>query len=192
MQIQNEALSSAVQHYIETVRRKGLTVYSFPTARALADVDPMIRQCFEAGTLFVSRAEHSDFEIFRREVGYPLPEDIAELLNAYWQPGIFGYYKDFPECFILFPAMRNRGEQPDDFFLRHGGLVSEVRRWIEYDGDPVKYLPIGIYDPYSCNFILYEAATGRIFIEAFDDLCNRTFEPVAGSLAELISGLFLH
>ncbi len=52
-------------------------------------------------------------------------------------------------------------------------------------------MPIGIYDAYSCSFLLYEVGTGRIFIEDLDNEGGVESEPVADSLNELIFGLYL-
>ena len=158
-------MEEAIKHYMDIVRYKGINIYHFPVGRRLSNVDPELMRRFNAGEIFVARQEHSDFEIFNREIGYQLPKDIADYLNAYWQPGVFGYYKDLPECFMLFSAIRHIGEKPDDFLLRSGGLIAEAKRWVSYDGDLNRYMPIGIYDAYSCSFLLYEVETGRIFIE---------------------------
>jgi len=71
------------------------------------------------------------------------------------------------------------------------GLIAEAKRWVSYDGDLNRYLPIGIYDAYSCSFLLYEIGTGRIFIEDLDNEGFAESEPVADSLKELILGLYL-
>ena len=184
-------MEEAIRHYMEIVREKGININHFPVSRRLSNVDPELMRRFNAGELFVARQEHSDFEIFDREIGYSLPKDIADYLNSYWQPGVFGYYKDFPECFMLFSAIRHIGEKPDDFLLRSGGLIAEAKRWVSYDGDLNRYMPIGIYDAYSCSFLLYEVGTGRIFIEDLDNEGGAESEPVADSLKELIFGLFL-
>ena len=184
-------MEEAIKHYMDIVRYKGINIYHFPVGRRLSNVDPELMRRFNAGEIFVARQEHSDFEIFNREIGYQLPKDIADYLNAYWQPGVFGYYKDLPECFMLFSAIRHIGEKPDDFLLRSGGLIAEARRWVSYDGDLNRYMPIGIYDAYSCSFLLYEVETGRIFIEDLDNEGGVENEPVADSLKELILGLYL-
>ncbi|SDB59301.1 hypothetical protein SAMN02910317_03131 [Ruminococcaceae bacterium FB2012] len=182
-------MEEAIKHYTDTVRKKGINIYSFP--KQFTDIDPELIRHFDAGEIFVARQEHSDFEIFKREVGYPMPKDIADYLNAYWQPGVFGYYKDHPECFMLFSAIRLKGEKPDDFFLRSDGLIARAKKWLSYGGDLSRYMPIGIYDSYSCLFLLYEVGTGRIFIEDLDNEGGAESEPVADSLKELILGLYL-
>lgn len=184
-------MEEAIKHYMDIVREKGINIYHFPVSRRLLNIEPELMNRFSAGEIFVTRQEHSDFEIFKREIGYPIPKDIADYLNAYWQPGIFGYYKDWSECFMLFSAIRHIGEKTDDFLLRSGGLISEAKRWLSYDGDLRKYMPIGIYDAYSCSFLLYEVGTGRIFIEDWDNDGGVQSEPVADSLKELILGLYL-
>ena len=85
----------------------------------------------------------------------------------------------------------NKQGKPDDFLLRSDGLIAEAKRWVSYDGDLNRYLPIGIYDAYSCSFLLYEVGTGRIFIEDLDNEGCAESEPVADSLNELIFGLYL-
>ena len=75
--------------------------------------------------------------------------------------------------------------------FRSGGLIAEAKRWVSYDGDLNRYMPIGIYDAYSCSFLLYEVETGRIFIEDLDNEGGVENEPVADSLKELILGLYL-
>lgn len=183
----------AIEHYMTALRQKGICnishfPISYPNVKALESIDPELINHFLSGEIFVKRNEHSDFEIFERELGFPMPKDIADFINAYWQPGIFGYYKDFPECFILLSAIKNKGEQPDDFLLRPKGLIAEAKSWMTYNGDPAKYLPIGIYDPSSCYFILYEVCTGRIFLEDTDIEGSHENEPVCDSLRELILG----
>lgn len=187
-------MQNAIQHYMEVLRKKGINnICGFPIGKEeIANIDPELKKRFDAGEIFVERQERSDFGVFRHEVGYPMPKDIADLLNAYWQPGIFGFYKDFPECFMLFSALRNKDEEPDDFLLRqNSGLIAESKRWVSYGGDISKYLPIGIYDPYPALFLLYEIGTGRIFIEDFDNEGIPRSEPAADSLKELIAGLYL-
>ena len=182
-------MEEAIKHYMDIVREKGINIYSFP--KQLMNIDPELMRHFDAGEIFVARQEHSEFEIFKREVGYSMPKDISDYLNSYWQPGVFGFYKDYPECFMLFSAIRLIGENPDDFLLRSDGLIEKAKKWLSYDGDLSKYMPIGIYDAYSCLFLLYEVGTGRIFIEDLDNEGGAESEPVADSLKELIHGLYL-
>jgi hypothetical protein len=192
-----EKMQAAIDHYKDILRKKGITnirqfPICYPDGKAVENIHPQLKPLFNAGGIFLERQEHTDFEIFECELGFPIPKDIAELLNAYWQPGIFGFYKDYPECFMLFSAIRYKDEQPDDFLLHpRTGLISEAKRWVTYDGDPSKYLPVGIYDPTSCYFLLYEVGTGRIFIEDTETEDHHENEPVSESLKELILGLYL-
>lgn len=190
-------MQEAIKHYMEVLRKKGINnihrfPIGYPKGKALENMDAELKRHFDAGEIFVKRQEHSEFEIFRREVGYSMPKDISDFLNDYWQPGIFGYYKNLPACFLLFSALKNKDEGPDDFLLRpDSGLIAEAKRWVSYGGDLSKYLPIGIYDPYAALFLLYEVETGRIFLEDYDNEGIPETEPVADSLNELIFGLYL-
>ena len=74
-------MEEAIKHYMDIVRDKGINIYHFPVSRRLSNVDPELMRHFDAGEIFVARHEHSDFEIFNREIGYPLPKDIADYLN---------------------------------------------------------------------------------------------------------------
>ena len=72
-------MEEAIKHYMDIVRYKGINIYHFPVGRRLSNVDPELMRRFNAGEIFVARQEHSDFEIFNREIGYQLPKDIVSM-----------------------------------------------------------------------------------------------------------------
>lgn len=187
-------MKNAIQHYSQMLHEKGKGIHSFweigyQEYAAKADLE-LVRR-FEAGELIIKRQKMPDLSLYEREIGRKVPDDLAELLG-YWQPGIFGFYKDFRECFMLFSAVRFKGEGENDFLQHKYGLIDSAKSWVSlYGGDIKRYIPIGIYDVYSSNFLLYEVGTGRIFIEDFDNDGEVEDEPAAESLKELIAGLEL-
>lgn len=153
-----------------------------------SNVAPDLRSYFDAGDFFAERQDQTHFDLFAKEMGYPLPLDICEYINAYWHPGIFGYYK-INECIVLFPVVRYINDTPDSILTQKGGLINSAKKWSElYGGDITQFLPIG-YLSYSEMNVLYEINSGKVFLE---DLENEGFpenEPISNSLKELICGL---
>ena len=187
-------MKNAIQHYAQMLHEKGIGIHNFwefNYQEYAAKVDPELVRRFEAGELIIKRQKMPDLILYEREIGRKVPDDLSELLG-YWQPGIFGFYKDYPECFMLFSALHFKCEGEDDFLHHKEGLIGRAKSWVSlYGGDIKRYIPIGIYDVNFCNFLLYEAGTGRIFIEDWDNDGEVEDEPAANSLKELISGLYM-
>jgi hypothetical protein len=186
-------MKNAIQHYLQMLHEKGKGIHSFwkiGYQEYAAKADPELVHRFEAGELIIKRQKKPDLSLYEREIGRKVPDDLAELLG-YWQPGIFGFYKDYRECFMLFSAVRFKGEGEDDFLQHKDSLIGHAKSWVYFGGDLKRYIPIGIYDVNSSNFLLYEVGTGRIFIEDWDNEGEVEDEPAAESLKELIAGLYL-
>ncbi len=148
-----------------------------------------IRKQVERGEYFVRRTSKTDFKIFEDTFGYKLPSDIGDLINLFWHPYIYGYYKydKIAECIILFSCHQHKTETDDDILRQKYGIIDLGIEWRD-EGDITQYLPIG-WTGYSGSTILYELSTGRIFCEDFDNDGEPEKEPIANSLKELITGL---
>lgn len=152
------------------------------------DVASDLKAHFDVGDFFVERQEKTSFDIFKKEMGYQLPQDICEYINAYWHPGIFGYYK-IDECIVLFPVVRYVGDTVDSILLQKDGLIDTAKRWRKiFGGDITHYLPIG-YLSYTETEVLYEIDSGKIFLEDMDKDGFPETEPFSESLMELISNM---
>lgn len=153
-----------------------------------SNIAPDLKTHFDAGEFFVERQDQTSFDLFEKEMGYPLPQDICEYINAYWHPGIFGYYK-INECIVLFPVVRYINDTIDSILTQKDGLINSAKKWSElYGGDTTRYLPIG-YLSYSEINILYEIDSGKIYLEDMDNEGFPENEPIANSLKELICNL---
>ena len=64
-------------------------------------------------------------------MGYKLPQDICEYINAYWHPGIFGYYKTI-ECIVLFPVVRYTNDTPNSILMQKDGLIPSAKNGKNY------------------------------------------------------------
>lgn len=153
-----------------------------------SNIAPDLKAHFDMGEFFVERQDQTFFDLFAKEMGYPLPQDICGYINAYWHPGIFGYYK-INECIVLFPVVRYINDTPNSILMQEDGLINSAKKWNElYGGDIAKYLPIG-YLSYSETNVLYEICSGKIFLEDLDNEGFPENEPIANSLKELICNL---
>jgi hypothetical protein len=143
---------------------------------------------FDAGEFFIERRDQTSFDLFSKEMGYKLPQDICEYINAYWHPGIFGYYKT-SECIVLFPVVRYTNDTPNSILMQKDGLIPSAKKWEKlYGGDITRYLPIG-YLSYSEMNVLYEVNSGKIFLEDLDNEGSPENNPIANSFKELIGNL---
>ena len=151
-------------------------------------INSNIRKQMENGDFFLRRTTITNFKIFEETFGYKLPPDIGDLINLFWHPYIYGYYK-IHECIILFSCHQHKTETDDDVLRQKDGIIDIATTWRDtYDGDITRYLPIG-WTGYSGKYILYELSTGRIFCEDFDNDGEPEKEPIADSVKELIYGL---
>jgi len=153
-----------------------------------SNVAPDLKEHFEHKNFFVKKQERTSFSSFEKEMGYPLPQDICEYINAYWHPGIFGYYK-ISECIVLFPVVKYIGDTTDSILTQKGGLIDSAEKWNKlYGGNITQYLPIG-YLSYSGINVLYEINSGKIFSEDLDNEGFPENKPIADSFKELIRNL---
>ncbi len=153
-----------------------------------SDVAPDLKTHFDAGEFFVERQDQTSFDLFAKEMGYTLPQDICEYINAYWHPGIFGYYK-INECIVLFPVVRYINDTSDSILMQKDGLINSAKKWSKlYGGDITQYLPIG-HLSYSEINVLYEINSGKIFLEDLDNEGFPENNPITNSFKELISNL---
>ena len=147
-----------------------------------------IRQLFEKRQFFSERKSSTSLDLFEKEFGYKLPDDVVDLINLFWHTEIYGYYK-ITECIILFSCHNHLTESDSDILLQKGGIIELARSWrADYKGDINHFLPIG-WTGYSGRYILYELNSGRIFEEDLDNDGSPVREPFAGSLKELIQNL---
>ncbi|MDE5873504.1 MAG: hypothetical protein K2H07_06275 [Lachnospiraceae bacterium] len=157
----------------------------------LREFNPNIRKQMECGEYFVRRTSKTDFKIFEDTFGYKLPSDIGDLINLFWHPFIYGFYKydKIHERITLFSCHRHKTETDDDILRQKNGIIDLGIDWRDhFGGDITQYLPIG-WISYSGLAILYELSTGRIFCEDLDNEGEPEKEPIANSLKELITGL---
>ncbi len=154
----------------------------------LEKINSNIRTQMKKGNYFIRRTTLTDFKIFEDIFGYKLPSDIGDLINLFWHPYIYGYYK-IHECIILFSCHQHKTETDDDILRQKNGIIDLATNWRDtFDGDITRYLPIG-WTGYSGTHILYELSTGRIFCEDLNNDGKPENEPLAASLKELIHGL---
>lgn len=164
---------------------------NFCDSEDLRKVNLNIRKQMERGEYFVRRTSKTDFKIFEDTFGYKLPSDIGDLINLFWHPYIYGFYKydKIGECIILFSCHQHKTETDDDILRQKYGIIDLGIEWRDLcGGDITQYLPIG-WTNYSGRSILYELSTGRIFCEHLDNEGEPEKEPIADSLKELITGL---
>lgn len=160
----------------------------------LRKFNPNIRKQMERGEYFVRRTSKTDFKIFEDTFGYKLPSDIGDLINLFWHPYIYGFYKydKIGESIVLFSCHQHKTETDDDILRQKYGIIDLGIEWrnpyLGHGGDITQYLPIG-WTNYSGGNILYELSTGRIFCEHLDNVKEPEEEPIANSLKELITGL---
>ena len=182
-------MKEAIRHYIAECRNKGVTqLGQFPPSASIAKLEPRLAERFRAGELFIERNDLPAFGAFEREMGCPIPKEIAEYLCAFFHPGIFGYIEGEPECFMLFPVVSICGEEPER------KLIDEAEKWYSLYCGSRRFLPIGIYGAYEGMRLLYDTADGNIRIEYTDDEGNfdereTLMHAAAGSLKELIAAL---
>lgn len=188
------SIKDAILHYSEKCINAGITsITQFPPRVDMSKISPELSARFGRGEFFIEKHEHTAFEAFTAEIGYPMPRELCEYFNAFYHPGIFGYIKGLDECIMLFDTVRYSGESPDDILTRENGIISRIKKWhFLYKGNARRFIPIGIYDAYSQLYVLYEIATGRIYTEITDDEGNDDEEAIiengviANSLTELI------
>lgn len=177
-------MKKAIQFYKKQLVGTGIS-YNFFN---FSNIAPDLKTHFDAGEFFVERQDQTSFDLFAKEMGYKLPQDICEYINAYWHPGIFGYYK-ISECIVLFPVVRYINDTPDSILMQEDGLINSAKKWSKlYGGDITQYLPIG-YLSYSEINVLYEINSGKIFLEDLDNEGFPENNPIANSFEELISNL---
>lgn len=164
---------------------------NFCDGEDLRKVNHNIRKQMERGEYFVRRTSKTDFKIFEETFGYKLPSDIGDLINLFWHPYIYGFYKydKIGEDIVLFSCHKHKTETDDDILRQEFGIIDLGIEWRDRsEGDITQYLPIG-WTGYSGRNILYELSTGRIFCEHLDNVKEPEEEPIANSLKELITGL---
>lgn len=175
----------------EAILNYAIKAKNNPNYCSLTDFEsmhPYIKRQCENGEYFTRRNTLTDFKIFENIFGYKLPKDIGDLINLYWHPYIYGFYK-LSECIVLFSCHKHKTENDADIMKQKDGIIDLGINWRDvYAGDISQYLPIG-WKGYSGSYILYELSTGRIFEEDFDNDGKPAEEPFANSLKELIQGL---
>lgn len=179
-------MEEAILHYATIVQNNP----DYCKGEDLEGMNPGIREMCEKGIYFTRRNTLTDFKMFEDTFGYKLPQDIGALINLFWHPYIYGFYK-IHECIILFSCHNHKTESDHDIMWQENGIIDLGKRWQDnYDGDITQYLPIG-WTSYSGGYILYELSTGRIFEEDIDNVGIPVKEPFADSLKELVRGLSL-
>ena len=177
-------IKKAIEIYSEKIRESGMTYNFFDFDMILPD----IKSEFTKKLFFVEKKEKTDVSLFEKEFGYKLPGDIAEYLNSYYHPGVFGFNK-FYECICLNAVIRYEGEDENDLLYNCSGLIKHMKDWRDiYGGDIKSYIPIGsLISPES--YVLYEVKTGRIFLEDTDNDGKPEKIPFEESLENLILSL---
>lgn len=151
-------------------------------------VSDELKEAFLSRKYFIEKKEKTDMSLFEQEFGYKMPDEIENYLNAYWHPGIFGFYK-FHECICLFAVVKYENESADDILFNGNGIIYQAKKWkAVFGGDINSYIPIGyLMSPEEA--VLYDVKSGRIYLEDADNEGCPESEPFASSLKDLISHL---
>lgn len=151
-------------------------------------VSDELKEAFLSRKYFIEKKEKTDVSLFEQEFGYKMPDEIENYLNAYWHPGIFGFYK-FHECICLFAVVKYENESADDILFNGNGIIYQAKKWkAVFGGDINSYIPIGyLMSPEEA--VLYDVKSGRIYLEDADNEGCPESEPFASSLKDLISHL---
>ena len=177
-------LKESIDFYKKQFKKNNVSYDFF----CFSNIAPDLKSHFDIGDFFIERHDYTAFDLFAKEIGYPLPNDICDYINAYWQPGVFGYYNT-NECIILFPVVRYVNDTLDSILLQKNGLINSAKQWKEvFGGDINKYLPIG-YLGYSGINVLYEVSSGKIFLEDLNNEGVPEEKSISESLRELIINL---
>lgn len=147
------------------------------------EISKEIKNGFRSGIIPLERGTKTNVSLFDKEFGYHLPDEIADYINMFWHPCISGYVYT-SECIVLFSVLKKEGDSDDDILFYRNSLISMVREWAE-SGDIQRYIPIG-WLGYSGCYVLYEAETGKIFLEDRDVEGKVEDKPIADSLKNLI------
>ena len=155
------------------------------------------------GRFLVPRTTTTDLAPFRERFGIELPEDIGDYLNLFWHPYVAGaydcekqdeeggYYK-FDEGPILFSVLKHVGETDDAVLFQKYGVYDLTAEFYEDHEDLLdeakRYICIG-WTGYAAHAVLYEIATGEIYLESWREDRVADDRPIAGSLSELIEGI---
>ena len=185
----------------------------FFNPREYENVPPEMTAAFQKSFL-IPRTTFTNPEPFRERFGFALPDDIMDYINLYWHSYISGAYDcmkqseeggyyPFDEGPILFPVLKHTGETDDDVLFQKYGvydLTEEFyQEWEEAAAeDPAladacaeakEYISIG-WIGYAAHAVLYKWSTGEIYLQSWRADKVADDQPIAASLADLISGIY--
>ena len=162
----------------------------------------------------IPRTTKTNLAPFREKFGFDLPDDIADYINLYWHSYICGAYDcmkqsengsyyPFDEGPILFSVLKHTGETDDDVLFQKYGVCALTEEfyqdWEEHaEENPSEahllqeakqFICIG-WTGYAAHSILYQRATGEIYLESWRPDKVADDKPIAASLSALISGIY--
>ena len=193
--------------------RKAMARPGFFRPREYENVSLEMTAAFQKNIL-IPRTTVTDLTPFRERFGFALPDDIGEYINLYWHSYISGAYDclkqseeggyyPFDEGPILFSVLKHAGETDDEVLFQKYGVYALTedfyQDWEEAGAeDPAlaatceearDYISIG-WTGYAAHAVLYKRSTGEIYLESWREDKVADDQPIAASLADLISGMY--